>query len=1075
MSQQPASTQTHKDFKRRARRSACWIVLFYLAYVAFTVFCGYNAYRAFRVVRSGGNKVVLGLFVLVANTLILYVLVRGLMRVKRAKPPEHAWELTADEQPRLVALIHEVADSVGAKRPKRVFLTPDVNAAVTYDIGFREVIFPKSKSLILGMGLLEYVTEDELKAVLAHEFGHFTQKEMRLGRWVYLASQSVAQVVQARTLADSALGFISRVDLRVACIGWILRIIVWSARSVTDTLFRLVVRANRRLSQEMEFHADRVAVSIVGSDSITHGLKRSYDADSAMGLAIQEAMVWSQDKELVGNLYSLSRAIRQAHDSHYGVDQDALNIPDVPVDDDEAAAHRVFTPGLAQTPKMWATHPENYAREERAKNPYVRSELSNVPAHNLLEARVELQEHMTRAFYLDHAAGLDIQVEAIRHSFENKSSIIEPGVAYKILSAAEYEKRLSEGKYAKHVHRRYREVYDFFLLRFDQELASFTDAQTTTPAADYDDELAADVQKLRQIHTDILDLDRVMYGGADFSDALRLKDNGIDSKKDVPDALIALEAERDSLQQILLAKLKAIHGASYRKAKAQSDALAVRVQNLLHTAATFETLSARLSDDINTLGNLWQWTTADDDISRSELKKLVRLVNSIHGSALETTTWARDVVLDPELEALLRREWLKDPNEEDLFVMLDFGSCSKEDVGAHIDLILNEVHPNVRDFYDVIRAAALDMLLELEEAIDAGTASVRPEHQAASTSYPSVPLFRREDERPKLRKLAWWDRFRFADGAGWSFARASVTVSILGALFVGGSYRGDITVHLVYDGALPITVVTERETVRFEPDPGRSELVVPSDIEVFQARLDLVVPSDVEVFQARVERDDGEDETFDEELPTDGLTYIVNAFGQANIFEVTNYYGDDVKPETFERMSEHFIASPRDAFEEFPDTISTRSSSGSRTIIFVLDDFSSGLAGEFKRKVFETKLKQALTLDEQLRTHWLLGNARAFLFAPTMLELLEGEDRADVLEELDAFLKADFEADKDKRILSVELRDASCSEPIFQKSLEACQNRIKKAKATNSDGLVGGKQESPKKTKQTTSSKRKLR
>ena len=35
------------------------------------------------------------------------------------------------------------------------------------------------------MGLINSVTHDELKAILAHEFGHFSQKSMKVGSYVY--------------------------------------------------------------------------------------------------------------------------------------------------------------------------------------------------------------------------------------------------------------------------------------------------------------------------------------------------------------------------------------------------------------------------------------------------------------------------------------------------------------------------------------------------------------------------------------------------------------------------------------------------------------------------------------------------------------------------------------------------------------------------------------------------------------------------------------------------------------------------------------------------------------------------
>jgi Zn-dependent protease with chaperone function len=43
-------------------------------------------------------------------------------------------------------------------------------------------------------------------------------------------------------------------------VSWLLRLIVWSIRSLVDLPFRAVIIAQRALSREMEFQADLVAI-----------------------------------------------------------------------------------------------------------------------------------------------------------------------------------------------------------------------------------------------------------------------------------------------------------------------------------------------------------------------------------------------------------------------------------------------------------------------------------------------------------------------------------------------------------------------------------------------------------------------------------------------------------------------------------------------------------------------------------------------------------------------------------------------------------------------------------------------
>ena len=81
------------------------------------------------------------------------------------------------------------------------------------------------------------VSLGELKAVLAHEFGHFGQRSMAVGRWVYVAQQIAHHIVTKRDALDSLLRTLSRVDLRIAWVGWLLSLVVWSIRSLMETMF----------------------------------------------------------------------------------------------------------------------------------------------------------------------------------------------------------------------------------------------------------------------------------------------------------------------------------------------------------------------------------------------------------------------------------------------------------------------------------------------------------------------------------------------------------------------------------------------------------------------------------------------------------------------------------------------------------------------------------------------------------------------------------------------------------------------------------------------------------------------
>jgi Zn-dependent protease with chaperone function len=84
--------------------------------------------------------------------------------------------LTAEDQPRLHALVREEAQAAGERMPDEVYATLDAQAAVTQH--------GRRRMLILGLPLLHILTERQLRAVVAHELGHYTGGDTRLGPWL---------------------------------------------------------------------------------------------------------------------------------------------------------------------------------------------------------------------------------------------------------------------------------------------------------------------------------------------------------------------------------------------------------------------------------------------------------------------------------------------------------------------------------------------------------------------------------------------------------------------------------------------------------------------------------------------------------------------------------------------------------------------------------------------------------------------------------------------------------------------------------------------------------------------------
>ncbi|WP_169791686.1 M48 family metallopeptidase [Sandaracinus amylolyticus] len=304
---------------------------------------------------------------IVALGLVLLFLLKGLL-VRQARARDEWIELLPAREPVLFAFLARLAKEVGAPVPRRVYVAPDVNAAVFQDTTLLSLVLPSRKQLVIGLGLINSLDLRELKAVLAHELGHFSQRSMRLGSYVYFGQQILVQLVAGRDAVDVAidqLRFASRRELSL--VGWTAYGLVASMRAVLATTYRLVTLADRALSREMELHADRVAIAAAGSDATVRLLGRVAYGQACLDHAMSELAHAGDHALFTTDLYAHQlRAAETLPDEAFRAEWARLDAPlgpDLPP---------LFPPGADDArPSMWATHPPNAAREDAARAPWI--------------------------------------------------------------------------------------------------------------------------------------------------------------------------------------------------------------------------------------------------------------------------------------------------------------------------------------------------------------------------------------------------------------------------------------------------------------------------------------------------------------------------------------------------------------------------------------------------------------------------------------------------------------------------------------------------------------------------------
>ena len=338
----------------------------------------------------------LKLIIITFGFLLLLFLVKGFFRKQKAERSLTV-EIEPDEQPRFFDFIDQLCDELGVTYPRKVFVSFEVNAAASLGTSLWDFVWPTGRDLYIGFGLINMVNLTEFKAILAHEFGHFGQGGMKLSGYAYLTKRVTQNLFYGQDWIDELVARWCHGGTAMALIGWPLFGFFWAFRMLFLGLFLPILFLEKAMSKEMEFHADRVAVSVTGSDAIVHGLKHSFFAGECMQRALYD-LAQAADR----GVYTDDMFVHQTAAAGYLRQQ--ANNPNLgeppPLPPDPNQKSYVFDPKDEEDyPAMWADHPPNYEREDSAKEIYIRSYFDDRSPWVLFDNLEELKEYITYRTY----------------------------------------------------------------------------------------------------------------------------------------------------------------------------------------------------------------------------------------------------------------------------------------------------------------------------------------------------------------------------------------------------------------------------------------------------------------------------------------------------------------------------------------------------------------------------------------------------------------------------------------------------------------------------------------------------
>lgn len=159
--------------------------------------------------------------------------------------------VTQREAPALFEMINDLRKRLKAPRFHRILITDDFNACVVQTP--RLGIFGWHRNyLVIGLPLMKSLSEEQFRAVLAHEFGHLAGGHGRVSNWIYRLRLSWHRLMDSLTAGGHFGTFLFR------------RFFTWYVPYFTAFSFPLA-RAN-------EYEADAAAARVTSSQAMAQAL-----------------------------------------------------------------------------------------------------------------------------------------------------------------------------------------------------------------------------------------------------------------------------------------------------------------------------------------------------------------------------------------------------------------------------------------------------------------------------------------------------------------------------------------------------------------------------------------------------------------------------------------------------------------------------------------------------------------------------------------------------------------------------------------------------------------------------------
>lgn len=393
------------------------------------------------------------------------------------------------------------------------------------------------------------VTQSELKAILGHEFGHFSQKTMKVGSYVYNVNQVIFNLLFDNESYDKLMqkwantsGYFS---IFVVFAIKIIEGIKWVLRK----FYNIVNKSYLALSREMEFHADEIAANVTGFEPLKNSLLRLSFADYSLSTVLSFYERNNVNNLKSDNIYNdhLFVTTFLANDNNITINN---NLPQISLKDINK-----FNKSKLVIKDQWASHPSTEDRIAMLEKTGLSiTNLNNNPANQLFINIEKIQIEVTQKIFKNI-------------TFSGECSTL-PFEMFKLNFKEDFLKNTFSKVYNRYYN--YKNPIFFEINNIEENIINtkledlFSDSQVDevyTAIA-----LQSDIESIKQISDKTLDVKTFDYDGIKHS------------KKDCKDLISKLEKELKLLNEKI--KINDIEIFKYFKNQEQKANFGSSLENL---------------------------------------------------------------------------------------------------------------------------------------------------------------------------------------------------------------------------------------------------------------------------------------------------------------------------------------------------------------------------------------------------------------------------------------------------------------------------------------------------------------